>query len=123
MPPNKLPHNLEAEQALLGCILYDNGAFHRLDGSIRPDHFYEPFHQKLYAVIDAKVRGGALAEPITLIDHFKDDQAFKDLGGIRYFADLVDRSPPSVQALDYAQVTGHGFRGAGHRAGRAYACR
>ena len=99
-----LPHNLEAEQALLGCLLFDNGAYERLYDGLMARHFYEPFHQRLFATIEEQIRVGHLAEPIVLLDKFKNDQAFNDLGGIRYFADLVDRAPPAANASDYARV-------------------
>jgi replicative DNA helicase len=102
--PASLPHNLEAEQALLGCLLFDNGAYERLYDGLSARHFYEPFHQRLFAVIEEQIRVGHLAEPIVLVDKFKSDQAFNDLGGIRYFADLVDRAPPAASANDYARV-------------------
>ena len=99
-----LPHNLEAEQALLGCLLFDNGAYERLYDGLMARHFYEPFHQRLFSMIEEQIRVGHLAEPIVLLDKFKNDQAFNDLGGIRYFADLVDRAPPAANASDYARV-------------------
>jgi len=99
-----LPHNLEAEQALLGCLLFDNGAYERLYDGLQARHFYEPFHQRLFATIEEQIRVGHLAEPIVLVDKFKADPAFNDLGGIRYFADLVDRAPPAANASDYARV-------------------
>ena len=99
-----LPHNLEAEQALLGCLLFDNGAYERLYDGLMARHFYEPFHQRLFSTIEEQIRVGHLAEPIILYDKFKNDQAFNDLGGIRYFADLVDRAPPAANASDYARV-------------------
>lgn len=102
--PATIPHNLEAEQALLGCLLFDNGAYERLYDGLQPRHFYEPFHQRLFAMIEEQIRIGHLAEPIVLLDKFKADQAFQDLGGIRYFADLVDRAPPAANASDYARV-------------------
>lgn len=102
--PHSLPHNLEAEQALLGCLLFDNGAYERLYDGLAARHFYEPFHQKLFATIEDQIRVGHLAEPIVLLDKFKHDQAFNDLGGIRYLADLVDRAPAAANASDYARV-------------------
>ncbi len=102
--PSSLPHNLEAEQALLGCLMFDNGAYERLYDGLMARHFYEPFHQRLFTVIEEQIRIGHLAEPIVLVDKFKNDQAFNDLGGIRYFADLVDRAPPAANASDYARV-------------------
>lgn len=100
----QVPHNLEAEQALLGALLYDNAAYERLPDSFQPNHFHEPFHQRLYTAIADYVRKGQLAEPIMLVERFKRDPAFDELGGVRYFADLVDRAPPIANAPDYARI-------------------
>ena len=99
-----MPANLEAEQALLGALLYDNGAYERLSDRLGPHHFYEPFHQRLYAAIETHIRKGQLAEPILLADEFKRDPAFDELGGLRYLADLLDRAPPAANAPDYARA-------------------
>ncbi|PHY19998.1 replicative DNA helicase [Caulobacter sp. BP25] len=101
---NVAPHNMEAEQALLGVLLYDNAAYERLTDSLQARCFYEPFHQRLFQAIETHVRKGQLAEPILLADEFKNDPAFQELGGLRYLADLVDRAPPAANAGDYARV-------------------
>ena len=44
------PHNIEAEQALLGAILVNNEAFYRVSDFLEPRHFFEPLHQKIYEV-------------------------------------------------------------------------
>jgi replicative DNA helicase len=98
------PHNLEAEQALLGAILFDNAAYERLSDQLSAEHFYEPFHARLFAAIEDHIRKGQLAEPIVLLDRFKRDPAFEELGGIRYLADLVDRAPPAANAAEYGRV-------------------
>src|SRR5665213_1908109 len=98
------PHNLEAEQALLGALLFDNAAYERLGDQLQARHFYEPFHARLYAAIEEHVRKGQLAEPIVLLERFRRDPAFEELGGIRYLADLVDRAPPAANAADYGRV-------------------
>ncbi len=103
-PLAQTPHNLEAEQALLGALLFDNAAFERLGDNLRAQHFYEPFHARLFAAIDEYVRKGQLAEPIMLVDRFRLDPAFEELGGLRYLADLVDRAPPAANAPDYGRV-------------------
>jgi replicative DNA helicase len=104
---NDIPHapaNIEAEQALLGVLLYDNAAYERLSDSLLASHFFEPFHGRLFAAIQAHVRRGHLAEPILLAEQFQRDPAFEELGGIRYLADMVDRAPPAANAPDYARV-------------------
>lgn len=104
-PPIKSgpPHNLEAEQALLGALMFDNAVFERLSDGLRGEHFHEPFHQRLYDEIEAFIRKGMLAEPTVLQTSFKQDPAFVEFGGLRYLADLVDRAPPSANAPDYAR--------------------
>ena len=103
-PIASLPHNLEVEQALLGTLLFDNAAYERLGDSLQSRHFYEPFHQRLFEAIEEHVRKGMLAEPIVLMERFKRDPAFEELGGIRYLADLVDRAPPAANAADYGRM-------------------
>lgn len=101
-PATSLPHNLEAEQALLGILMFDNEVFHRLD-RMEPGQFHEPFHQRLFAAISSAIGAGRLAEPTVLVDHFESDPAFADFGGLRYLADLVDRAPPAANAPAYAR--------------------
>ncbi len=103
-PPPSTPHNLEAEQALLGAILYDNAAYERLTDRLQGRHFYEPFHARLFASMEEHIRKGQLAEPIVLMERFRRDPAFEELGGLRYFAELVDRAPPAANAADYARI-------------------
>src|SRR4051794_15531830 len=98
------PANVEAEQALLGALLYDNAAFERLGDNLQGRHFFEPFHQRLFAAIEIHIRKGQLAEPILLAEQFARDPAFEELGGVRYLADLVDRAPPAANAPDYARA-------------------
>jgi replicative DNA helicase len=98
------PSNIEAEQALLGAVLFDNAAYERLTDALKAHHFYEPFHQRLFAAMEEHIRKGQLAEPIVLMERFRRDQAFEELGGLRYLADLVDRAPPAANAADYARL-------------------
>ena len=99
-----MPSNVEAEQALLGILLFDNAAYERLPDGLRPVHFYEPFHQRLFGAVAAAVMSGAIADPTTLISQFADDEACKAFGGIRYLADLVDHCPPAANIKHYADV-------------------
>jgi replicative DNA helicase len=60
------PHNIEAEQALLGAILVNNEAFYRVSDFLEPAHFFEPIHQKIYQLSRDLIRAGKLATPVTL---------------------------------------------------------
>jgi len=98
-----LPNNLEAEQALLGCLMFDAGVFERLPEGLVGSMFYEPFHQRLYDAIRSAIMTGALADPTILSGSFQSDPAFQQYGGLGYLADLVDRAPPSANAAGYAR--------------------
>ena len=102
--PQHAPANIEAEQALLGALLFDNAAYERLSDQLQSRHFYEPFHQRLFAAMEEHIRKGQLAEPIMLMERFRKDPAFEELGGLRYLADLVDRAPPAAHAADYGRL-------------------
>ena len=60
------PHNIEAEQALLGAILVNNEALYRVTDFLEPVHFFEPIHQQIYDIARSLIRTGKLASPITL---------------------------------------------------------
>jgi replicative DNA helicase len=96
------PAAIEAEQALLGILLFDNAALHQMETDLKPDHFYEPFHSRLFRSIHTAISLGLLAEPVVLMEEFRRDPAFAELGGLRYLADLVDRSPPAANIEGYA---------------------
>jgi replicative DNA helicase len=102
--PQSMPHNLEAEQALLGCLMYDVTAWAAVEGRVSGIQFYEPFHGRLFVAIEEMLRNGRVADPVTLAGRFTADKAFNDLGGRAYLGDLVDRAPPAFTAGDYARV-------------------
>ena len=60
------PHNLDAEQALIGAILIDNQVTSRFGDMLKPLHFYDPVHGRIYETISRMIQKGALADGITL---------------------------------------------------------
>lgn len=100
---NALPLNLEAEQALLGQLMFDNDVHRQVHDVVTAEDFSEPFHQRLYAAIVGLVTAGKLAEPTTLQTRLQDDPAYVEFGGLHYLADMVDCAPPAANARDYAE--------------------
>ena len=96
--------NIEAEQALLGTILFANEAFHQLPEGLARHSFYEPFHGRLFEEIATTIGVGLLADPYSLGQRFRANKAFVELGGIGYLAELVDKAPPAANAPHYARV-------------------
>src|SRR5579862_7399117 len=94
------PHNVEAEQALLGAILVNNEAFYRVSDFLHPEHFYDPLHRKIYEIAASLVRGGKIATPITLKTFLGPDQ---DIGGLtvsQYLTRLATEATTIINAGD-----------------------
>ncbi|WP_372602825.1 replicative DNA helicase [Actibacterium sp.] len=99
-----LPHNIEAEQQLLGAILTNNDVYDRVASVIQSHHFYEPVHARIYEVAAARIQKNALASPVTLKAFLEDDEGLKELGGPAYLAKLAGAAISSFAARDYAQM-------------------
>src|SRR4029079_15723000 len=54
------PHNIEAEQSLLGAILVNKDAFYRFSDSLEPKHLFEPIHQTIYETAGSLIRAGKI---------------------------------------------------------------
>ncbi len=98
------PHNIEAEQALLGAILINNEAYHRVGEYLRPEHFYEPVHARIYAAMARLIEGVRLADHVTLKLAFEDDEALRELDGAQYLARLARAAESIVNADDYGRL-------------------
>lgn len=97
------PANIEAEQALLGVLLYDNAAVDRFEG-VEAKHFYEPFHGRLYQAVTNEIAKGRSADPILLNDLFKGDAQYDQIGGLDYLGNLFSAAPPAAVVRDYANA-------------------
>ena len=98
------PHNIEAEQAVLGAILVNNEAFHRVAEFLRQEHFYEPVHGRIFGTCAQRIMNGMLADPVTLKVLFEEDASLKELDGARYLAALARAAESIVNAVEYARI-------------------
>src|SRR6201995_644472 len=97
------PHNIEAEQSLLGAILVNNDAFYRVSDFLEPKHYFEPLHQTIYEPADILSRRGKTATPVTLKTSLPADT---DLGGMtigQYLARLAAEATTIINAQDYGR--------------------
>jgi DnaB-like helicase N terminal domain len=99
-----LPHNLEAEQGLLGTLMVDNSALERVSDFLRPCHFYVPVHQRLYEAILKLAERGQMAGPVTLKKYFERDGDLAQVGGAEYLAPLATGVITLINAEDYGRT-------------------
>ncbi len=98
------PHNLEAEQALLGAILVNNEAFYRVSDFLEPRHFFEGIHQKIFEVAASLIRAGKVASPVTLKTFLPADMDIGDLTLSQYLARLAAEATTVINAQDYGRT-------------------
>ena len=101
---NKIPSNLEAEQALLGSILVNNDIIDEISTIINSSIFFDPAHIKIYETIESLNNKGMIANPITLKNFFEKDNILEDVGGTEYLVKLTRFSGSVKQAVDYAKI-------------------
>jgi replicative DNA helicase len=104
MAPPVMPHNLEAEQAVLGALLLNNDVFEQASEVLEPGHFFEPLHQRLFEKVSELIRKGRVASPITVKSVMGEDAALKEVGGQSYLANLAGAAFAVVSPHDYARV-------------------
>ena len=100
----KLPHNLEAEQALIGSILINNDVIDEVASLVNSSKFFDPAHKKIFEVIENLNNKGMIANPITLKNFFQNEKGLDEVGGTDYLVKLTRFSSSSRQAIDYAKI-------------------
>jgi replicative DNA helicase len=102
-PAPALPQNIEAEAALLGALMIDNRLVEDVQLKIRPEHFFEPLHGRIYEAILRMTDANRVANPVTLKPLFEQDEAIKEVGGPAYLAQLTGSGAAVIGARDFAQ--------------------
>ncbi len=99
-----LPHNLEAEQALLGAILINNEAINNVAAFLEPVHFYLPVHGRIFEAVLKMIERGQIASPVTLKHYFDNDDSLSDVGGAQYLARLAGSAVTIINAEHYGRA-------------------
>ncbi|MEE9314941.1 MAG: replicative DNA helicase [Rhizobiaceae bacterium] len=97
------PHNMEAEQALLGAILVNNDAFYRVSDFLEADHFFEPIHRQIYKVTAEMIRAAKRANPVTIKTFLPEDERIGDMTVASYLARLAAEATTIINAEDYGR--------------------
>src|SRR6185369_11316389 len=98
------PHNFEAEQALLGAILINNNAYQRVAEFLRPEHFADPLHGKIYDSLSRLIERGQVVSAVTLKTYVESDEEIKAAGGASYLARLAAASVHVVDAASFGRA-------------------
>ena len=100
----QMPCNIEAEQAVIGSVLVSNDIYDEISPIIDAQKFFDPIHSKIFETISNLINKGLLANPITLKNHFENNEGLKELGGQEYLIKITKFSTSAKQAVDYANI-------------------
>jgi replicative DNA helicase len=98
------PQNIEAEQSVLGGILIENQALHKIMEILSPDDFYREAHQKIYnSLLDLSEKDEP-ADLITLTNELRKKDQLDAVGGASYVTSLIDSIPTAANIDYYARI-------------------
>ena len=95
----QMPSNIEAEQALIGSVLVSNEIYDEISMIIDSKKFWDPIHKKIFETIENLISKGLLANPITLKNHFDNNEGLKELGGQEYLIKITKFSTSIKQQI------------------------
>ncbi|WP_156939576.1 replicative DNA helicase [Desulfocurvus vexinensis] len=98
------PHNLEAEQAVLGGVFLKNEVFHDLVDILGPDDFYSPVHQIIFETFSELFRKSRPMDLLTAQDELEKAGRLDEVGGAVYLAELAGSTVAASNAVHHARI-------------------
>lgn len=102
--PKLPPHDIEAEKSLLGALLVDPDALVKVADLIRPESFYNPSHNIIYAAIEQLYEKRQPVDAITLTSQLKKMKKLDEAGGTAALAHLSNILSTAANVVEYAKV-------------------
>jgi hypothetical protein len=102
--PKLQPHNLEAEQCVLGAILLDNATLAKTTEVITDDDFYWTPHKTVYRAMVNLAEHGEVIDPITLSERLKKSSELEAVGGAAYLAELIQLTPSTANIHSHCKI-------------------
>lgn len=100
-----LPHNLDAEKAVLAACLINNALYVQARAIVEPSHFFRDAHATIFAAIGDVLEGRhSVADPVTLSEHLRRAGTLDTVGGPAYISGLLDGRAKSANVEHYAQI-------------------
>ena len=99
-----LPHDLEAEEAVVGSLLIDGDSFVRISSLIKPEDFYRERNQLCYAACRSLFERNEAIDQVTLARELSRTNQLESAGGMAYLSHLVSVTPTSAHSEHYAQL-------------------
>ena len=100
----QLPASIEAEQALLGSIIYDPDSFDKIGGMISADDFYLDEHKHIYTTLLKMYSQSKTIDLVTLVNALVEGGYRDDSGSVQYVSLIASSTPTAANIKDYAKI-------------------
>lgn len=104
MAINQMPHNLDAEKALLGCILLDADVQSDVLDDLKGDDFYQESHREILLGMKAVHAMGKAVDIVTLTDRLAGDGKLNQAGGVQTITEIAENALSSVNYKQYLEI-------------------
>ena len=101
--PRALPANNELEQALLATILYDNAAYDAVADFLKPEHFADVLHGRIYEAAGKVIERGERASVLSLRALFEDEEPLPGMTGPQYLVEITNAAGYPREAGNYGR--------------------
>lgn len=101
---NTMPNNLEAEQALLSCLLIDNEILSEVLEQLEDNDFYQESHRYILSAMKMVYAGRMPVDIVTLCDRLDSDGNLEKAGGITYVTELAQITPSAANYKYYLDI-------------------
>ena len=98
------PHNIQAEESLLGAMLLSRDAVAAASEKVTSASFYKPAHGHIYDAVSTLTARGEPADPVTVADELRRADLLDQLGGPSVLLSLQANTPATSNAGRYAQI-------------------
>ncbi len=103
-PFGDMPHSLEAEQALLGCLLLDTKIQIEVSANLSEEDFYAESHKYIFNAMEEIIKKNQPVDMVTLTDALERAGTLEQAGGIGYIAELTNVMPSSANYYRYLDI-------------------
>lgn len=103
-PLRSMPHNIEAEQSVLGSMLIDKAAISAAAEELEGEDFYRDNHKVIFKAIRELYQKDIPVDMITLIEHLRSTEKLDEAGGISYITEISTSVPTTANLNSYIKI-------------------
>lgn len=104
MNEKTMPHNIEAEQSVLGAMFLSKYALQKSIENLSPDVFYKDAHAKIFNVMSSLSEAGSAIDITTVTAELDKRQELKQIGDVEYLSEIVNIVPSAANVDEYIKI-------------------